>query len=148
MKTSIESVIAALDQLNVKHYADRGSNAVLLPYRTPWGDLHVVVRLESDDEFLSIASQMSERSPDDPGLSRLIAEQNFIHRLVQIAAKGGQVTASTGLWLIDTKLTAATLERYLHNFIAVTAKCFSEIRGAIAGRSELSRPIVPTERAA
>ncbi len=148
MSTTFESLISTLDQLNVRHFPDASNNATLLPYRTPNGDLLVVVRVECDGEYIALHTQMPSECPDDARLGRLIAEQNFGVRLVQLGARNGIVSASTGVWLMDTKATPKMLGRYLDNFVSVASRAFAEIRNAASGKGSFSTALTEPAKAA
>jgi hypothetical protein len=148
MSVTFQSLIATLDQLDIRHYPDPANESTLLPYRTAGLDLLVVVRLECEGDFVSLQSTMPEQWPDDLGLARLVAEQNAVVRLVQIGLKDRHVSASAGLWVMDAKVTPTLLGRYLHNFVGASSKAFAEIRQAASGRGPYSTSIHETGKAA
>lgn len=148
MSVTFQSLVATLDQLNIRHFPDPANEATLLPYRTPAGDLLVVVRVECEGEFVSLQTQMHDRWPDETGLARLVAEQNAVVRLVQVGLKDQRVSASAGAWVMDGKLTPKMLGRYIDNFVGATSTAFAEIRQAASGKGAYSTSMHEIGRAA
>lgn len=128
MSTTFQSIVSTLDQLNVRHFPNPANDAALLPYRTPSGDLLVIAQLQCDGEYLAFRTEMTLECDDESRLERLTAQENARARLVQLNASEDTVTASSGLWLMDGKLTPKTLRRYLDNLLGVASQAFGTIR--------------------
>jgi len=132
MSITFENIVSALDQIGTKHFADRGHEAAIVPYRTPAGDLHVQLALEADGQFISLACNL-DIDAETHEMLRRICESNGRHRLVQVGTQDGRVRASAGLWIMDGRLTPKMLGRFLENFIAVATIMTGELRGITAG---------------
>ncbi len=132
MSTTLDSVISALDQVNIEHFPDPSNDRMLIICNTSEGCIPVILSLDCEGNYLRLMSRFDNGCDANPEALALMAKLNYDNRLVKIGRDDdNDVLLDAGMWVMDGRLTPTMLEFMLMNFVGVATEAFGQLRAVL-----------------